>query len=738
VLSTTVPASGITQWLGSLGGLDNVKIGAREYNNGSTENYFDGTIDDFRYYNRAISLTEVLGLYNSAAGTEDRYPTLMNAISATQVYVRDVDYNAQGQTTRIVYGNGDVTTYSYYPDTLRLRNLLTINSQFAPIQDLSYTYDSVGNILTITDGVNTGTQNFQYDELNRLIQAQGTRYGSKIYRYDTIGNIIEKDNKTYSYGITVNGQFKKPHAVTSLSDGTTFGYDANGNMNQKIDVSRQLTEYSYDVENRLTQVTRNGVILANYVYDGDGGRVSKVVTQNGITTTTQFIGSLFETTSSTANTTIQNTRYIFLGDSRVASISGNQTLYYHDDHLGGTNVLTDSTGNLKEVIEYEPFGTESRHDRYGSSAEVALYYFTGQRKDDETGLYFYNARYYDPVLGRFIQADTIVQSPSNPQTLNRYTYCNNNPVNYTDPTGHWWWFVALIIKAAIAHPIIAAGIINATVNVATHASDIHSFGDFAKLAAVGYASGAIGAGTGIGVGGLVGGALGSFWGVVGGGVSGGLAGSFIGATGGALASGGDIRDAVGAWASSALLIAGTSAVLSAGAYGISKAVNTIGGAKAIQNATGSKTPVGQQGKGSKTSSLNVDKGGSASRSQALSNKGRISVDIVDAQGNILNPDPVVGKGTKLYRVWGDGAPADGRSWTNVDPGKVTNFRAEAGLPPQNSGRFVSEGTLIDTTGVAVKTADSIYGNPGGLSEVVVPDPNAQIQLERVSGVNSHH
>ena len=70
---------------------------------------------------------------------------------------------------------------------------------------------------------------------------------------------------------------------------------------------------------------------------------------------------------------------------------------------------------------------------------MAWYYFTGKKSDDESGLIYFGARYYDPKLGRFITADTIVQSPSNPQTLNRYTYANNNPVNNIDPDGHGWW-----------------------------------------------------------------------------------------------------------------------------------------------------------------------------------------------------------------------------------------------------------------------------------------------------------
>ena len=84
--------------------------------------------------------------------------------------------------------------------------------------------------------------------------------------------------------------------------------------------------------------------------------------------------------------------------------------------------------------------------------------FTGQRLDD-TGLYFYNARYYDATIGRFISPDTIVPNPANPQTLNRYSYCLNNPLKYIDPTGHWSWAK---IAAVIAVTIVVAVAVIAT------------------------------------------------------------------------------------------------------------------------------------------------------------------------------------------------------------------------------------------------------------------------------------
>jgi RHS repeat-associated protein len=117
-----------------------------------------------------------------------------------------------------------------------------------------------------------------------------------------------------------------------------------------------------------------------------------------------------------------------------ACISSPVFIYYHGDHLGSSNIITDRSGTLVDHYEYFAFGK----DRYnpGCSFQPSNK-FTGQIKDDDTGLYYYNARYYDPELGRFIQPDTIVPSAGDPQSLNRYSYVRNNPLMYTDPSGHW-------------------------------------------------------------------------------------------------------------------------------------------------------------------------------------------------------------------------------------------------------------------------------------------------------------
>jgi len=121
------------------------------------------------------------------------------------------------------------------------------------------------------------------------------------------------------------------------------------------------------------------------------------------------------------------------GDSSLGCYRSHEdTYYYHTDHLGSSNVITDGAGNMVREIYYMPYGASNT---VSGSIDVR-HKFTGQELDDETGLYYYGARYYDPAIGRFISADTIVPNFADPQSLNRYSYVRNNPIIYTDPSGN--------------------------------------------------------------------------------------------------------------------------------------------------------------------------------------------------------------------------------------------------------------------------------------------------------------
>jgi len=331
--------------------------------------------------------------------------------SVPALYAQYSNYNALGQAGGVTYGNGATTVYQYHPLNNRLFSITT-NSQGQGRQSLSYSYDNVGNIATITDLIDgTRTQSFQYDSLNRIAQAQSTAYGTLAYNIDAIGNM--------TFNSQVGGYTylpAKPHAVVTAG-GNSYTYDPNGNM-----MGRNGATLTHDYENRLSSLVTGGT-TTTFVYDAAGGRVKK--TSSSITTL--YIAKLYECTSGVC------TKHIFAGGNRIVSKKPSGTYYYHTDHLGSSSVVTDASGAKVEEIYYYPFG----QTRVNSGSVNLHHKYTGQEEDAETGLYFYGARYYDPAIGRFISADSLVPNPSDPQDLNRYTYAGNNPLIYTDPTGHF-------------------------------------------------------------------------------------------------------------------------------------------------------------------------------------------------------------------------------------------------------------------------------------------------------------
>jgi RHS repeat-associated protein len=191
------------------------------------------------------------------------------------------------------------------------------------------------------------------------------------------------------------------------------------------------------------QVKRNSTTLVNYRYDGDGRRVQEWTQTTGYNSTTtnyvNYIGAHAEVTAvryqygmGTPTFSYGLTKYYSAGAQRVAVRSNNNApQYLLGDHLGSMSMSLNSNATVASEVRYKPFG----YRRWASGTVPTHYQFTGQVFDQNTGLYFYNARFYDHSLGRFIQADTIVPEPGNPQALNRYSYVYNNPLKYTDPTG---------------------------------------------------------------------------------------------------------------------------------------------------------------------------------------------------------------------------------------------------------------------------------------------------------------
>lgn len=379
--------------------------------------------------------TAPLVRYLNAATGHHYYSTASDAPSgfASEVTLGHV-YASAGSGRIPLYRHHNATTGDYLIDTSSAPPTgyvlqATLGYGAGLLQDLGYAYDPVGNITAITDHRDPGNSRFfGYDDLDRLTTASGSSFGVRSYAYDDLGNITSKAGLTYSYGETTRTCGRSmPHAVTGVSDGTAtrpYTYDCNGNL-----VSDGQRTLVWNADDRPASVTRAGVGTTTFAYDGDGTRVKKV----GPTRTVRYIGS-FEA-HVTDGVAVKN---IVVGPLRVATrvTGGSQagTYFTLADHLGSLEVLTDGQGLAVQRLTYLPYGETLSNT---GTADFDQHRYTGQELDPETGLYYYGARYYDPELGRFLSADSIVPGPGNPQNLNRYSYANNNPIIFSDPTGHF-------------------------------------------------------------------------------------------------------------------------------------------------------------------------------------------------------------------------------------------------------------------------------------------------------------
>ncbi len=332
-------------------------------------------------------------------------------------------FNSLGQSLGVNFGNGVVTTNDYFAATKRLRKTATFKTGSTNIQDLTYTYDKVSNVKTITDGVYSGSASatltgITYDDLHRLTGLTHPTQGTKTYSYNAIGNTTangELGADTYGYGV------RMPHAVKTVGGIRSYGYDANGNM-----ISRYGQKLDYDSENRLSRLTT--LTQTNtFGYAGDDERLWKQG-PNGLQV---WIGGIYEEKQGKV------LFHVVAGGQKVCTFDATGTNvfeYYHADHLHSTSILTDTNGLRIQHHEYSAFG----RDRFTESTTAfpLSHRFTGQVLDEDTGLYHYGARYYDPEIARFIQPDSIIPDFSNPQSLNRYSYVYNNPFKYVDPDGH--------------------------------------------------------------------------------------------------------------------------------------------------------------------------------------------------------------------------------------------------------------------------------------------------------------
>ena len=385
---------------------------------------------------------------------------------STEKTVRSYTYDSYGKVKEIkdyrdLLNSSDQAVKKVYTyDSLdRVKEMTYTDLETGKVMEsYQYSYDKNSNITEKTqvnnypkedaDKVNE-TKVYTYDTLGRLIKTVTTDHKKDdktkavTYTYDNVGNRLKEDNGTTTTSYTYNGldQLKTStkEKGTAVEEVRQYDYDANGNQTDvKNTKTGENQTYVYDAENRLSQVsvTKDGktAVIQQNIYNGEGQRIQKI---DGDETINYYYqdGVVAYTTDTDGN---QNSQNLIGTDGNVLAterFQQNATQYYlyNKDIQGSTSSLVKEDGSADATYQYTDFGETTIQGDDQAKNEVS---YTGGIYDQSTGLYYLNARYYNPEDGRFLTEDTYRGENNQPNTQHLYVYCANNPVNYVDPSGH--------------------------------------------------------------------------------------------------------------------------------------------------------------------------------------------------------------------------------------------------------------------------------------------------------------
>ena len=379
--------------------------------------------------------------------------------STEQNYTYDSLYQltgAQGKSINKPYGYVDYTsnyqqTFSF--DTLGMGNMTS---------KVSSVYNNPDRLLG--ENINYSLE-YEYDE-NYAHRVK--RIGNRYYSYDENGNVILEQDEP------ITAQEEQRYEIQELGEnlyGVEYGWALENEEEQNKVGSSGIYKRRYRWNERnLMQESSENRQSVYYRYGADGQRALKSSNQSE----TLYFNTMWSRLhNSSAYNTERESKHIYLGSERLvtrtngAGTQGNtytaqvNTYYYHSDHLGSAQLITDNEGKEYERIEYTPYG-EYWIEKRAPENKTLPFKFTGKERDEETGLYYYGARYLDPKTSRWLSADPALSDyiPLAPvddnarkhnqnlpgmggiyNTVNfhLYHYAGNNPIKYTDPTGKFDW-----------------------------------------------------------------------------------------------------------------------------------------------------------------------------------------------------------------------------------------------------------------------------------------------------------
>jgi RHS repeat-associated protein len=469
------------------------------------------------------------------------------------------DRNAEGQYTQANTSTGLTVKRTFNAQTGRVTAITAGPGSLASVANLTFSYDTLGNLASRGDVIQGVTENFTYDELNRLKTSTIVGVGAKQVSYNVAGSIAQKTRlgtslpNTYTYP---TAGLSRPYAVTSVA-GTvngvlnpTYSYDSNGNLT--AGAGRTYTWTSFNMAETVTQ----GATSVSYLYDAQHQRVKQT---DGSTTVKYFndpISGVSAEHDSTAGGTWHD--YLFVDGERVGlriappSPATASWQMYVSDYQGSIAVVTDALGAVVQSMSYDAWGRarqpDGTEDPGGAITRPTSRGYTGHEHLPGVSLVNMNGRMYDPEVGQFLSPDPVTSNVYKPQALNKNSYVYNNPLYYTDPTGFSAWTK---IRDRVVKPLAAVAVaVYIGIPVFDAVSEYATFGggavgSFASSALAGIASGFL-------VGGITGGIYSGPQGI--------LQGMELGAIGGAVTGGlsSFLEPAKDAWTAGRLV---TSAVI---------------------------------------------------------------------------------------------------------------------------------------------------------------------------------
>ncbi len=348
----------------------------------------------------------------------------------------------RGAITQETLGNGIITNRNFDSITGRLSNVQSGIGGSAAVQNESYLFDLVGNVTQRQNGNLGLTENFYYDNLYRLDHSTlGGTPNLQMY-YDAMGNITGRSDiaggATWTYDPT------KKHAVRQAGSASyTYTYDNNGNAITRNGYAISWTSYNYP------SVINGPNKSMTFSYGYDRQRIKQTYANGATSEVTMYVGGMLEKV--TAGSVTDWRHYIRAGSQIVAVMSRqstgtNTTRYTLEDHQGSVAQITDAAGAVYVSESFNAFGTRRDASTWSGSCMctdlqkingVTHVGYTGQEAIGgvSMGLVHMNGRVQDAVTGRFLSADPYVSDPGRTQGYNRYSYVNNNPLSYIDPSG---------------------------------------------------------------------------------------------------------------------------------------------------------------------------------------------------------------------------------------------------------------------------------------------------------------